>query len=92
MEFDGKSIASLANDYEVSVVMEDAVLEDSGTRLDRAIKLISNGLLSKTTAMTDPKYGLGMTEDEAKEELKRIAAEGNIQPEAFDVFQSGTLE
>lgn len=92
MEFEGKSIASLANDYELSVTMEDAVLEDSGTRLDRAIKLISNGLLSKTTAMTDPKYGLGMTEDEAKKELERISAEGNIQTSAFDLFQTGTLE
>lgn len=92
MEFEGTKVSQLANNYEISVVMEDAVLEDSGTRLDRAIKLISNGLLSKTTAMTDPKYGLGMTEEEAEAELKRIAAEGNIQSSAFDIFQTGTLE
>ena len=92
MEFEGTKVSQLANNYDISVVMEDAVLEDSGTRLDRAIKLISNGLLSKTTAMTDPKYGLGMTEEEAEAELKRIAAEGNIQSSAFDIFQTGTLE
>ena len=28
----------------------------------------------------------------SEEELKRIAAESNIQPEAFDVFQTGTHE
>ena len=42
--------------------------------------------------MTDPKYGLGMTEEKAEDELKRINDEQNITPAAFDVFQSGTLE
>jgi A118 family predicted phage portal protein len=92
MEFEGRSVAELAKNYDVSVTMEDAVLEDSGTRLDRGIKLITNGLLSKKTVMTDPKYGIGMTEEEADEELKRIASEGQLGATAFDVFQAGTLE
>jgi hypothetical protein len=49
-------------------------------------------LLSKKTVMTDPKYGIGMTEEEADEELKRIASEGQLGATAFDVFQAGTLE
>lgn len=92
MEFEGRKIAELARDYEISVMMEDAVLEDSSTRLDRAIKLIANGLLSKTTAMTDPKYGLGMTEEEAQTELQRIADEQKVTTTAFDVFQTGNFE
>ena len=92
MDFEGRKIAELARNYEISVVMEDAVLEDSQTRIDRAIKLVTNGFISKLTAMTDPKYGLGMTEEEAEIELKRINDEQNITPAAFDVFQSGTLE
>lgn len=92
MEFEGRSVAELAKGYDISVTMEDAVLEDSGTRLDRGIKLITNGLLSKKTVMTDPKYGIGMTEEEADEELKRIASEGQLGATAFDVFQAGTLE
>lgn len=92
MEFEGKKIAQLANDYEISIVMEDAVLEDSQTRIDRAIKLVGNGFISKLTAMTDPKYGLGMTEEEAEQELQRIKDEQQITATAFDVFQSGTLE
>lgn len=92
MEFEGRKIAELARDYEISVVMEDAVLEDSQTRLNKAIQLVANGFISKLTAMTDPKYGLGMTEEEAEIELKRIKDEQNITPAAFDVFQSGTLE
>ena len=92
MEFEGKKISSLANKYELTVTMEDAVLEDSSTRIDRAIKLVTNGFISKQTAMTDPKYGLGMTEEEAQQEREKIRGEQNVTPAAFDVFQSGTLE
>lgn len=92
MDFEGRKIAQLAKDYEISVTMEDAVLEDSQTRIDRAIKLVTNGFISKLTAMTDPKYGLGMTEEEAAQELERIRGEQMVTPAAFDVFQSGTLE
>ena len=92
MSFEGTRIADLAKDYEISVVMEDAVLEDSSTRIDRAIKLVANGFISKLTAMTDPKYGIGMTEDEAEAELQRIKDEGQITATAFDMFQTGTLE
>jgi A118 family predicted phage portal protein len=92
MEFEGRKIDDLAKEYEISVTMEDAVLEDSSTRLDRAIKLVSNGFISKKTAMTDPKYGLGMTEEEADMELQQIKNEGQITAEAFDLFQSGTIE
>jgi A118 family predicted phage portal protein len=91
MEFEGKKISSFG-DYEISVVMGDAVLEDSGTKLDRAILLLNNGLMSKKTILTDPKYGIGMTEEQADEELARIAAEGKLSATAFDVFGSQTLE
>ena len=91
MEFEGKKISSFG-DYEISVVMGDAVLEDSGTKLDRAISLLTNGLISKKTILTDPKYGIGMTEEQADEELARIAAEGKLSATAFDVFGSQTLE
>ena len=72
--------------------MGDAVLEDTGTKLDRAIMLLNNGLMSKKTILTDPKYGIGMTEEQADEELARIAKEGKLGATAFDVFQAGTLE
>ena len=91
MEFEGKKISSFG-DYEISVVMGDAVLEDSGTKLDRAILLLNNGLMSKKTILTDPKYGIGMTEEQADEELARIAAEGKLSATAFDVFGSQTIE
>ena len=92
LTFEGRRIADLARDYEISVTMEDAVLEDNSTRIDRAIKLMANGLISKTTAMTDPKYGIGMTEEEAEEELSKIKDEQQITSTAFDVFQASTIE
>lgn len=92
VQFEGKSIAALAGNYEISVTMDDAVIEDAQTRIDRGIKLVSNGLLSKFTAMTDKKYGIGMTEEEANVELERIRKESPIGADAFDIFQAGTLE
>ena len=92
MDFEGTKISQLANNYEISVTMEDAVLEDSQTRMNKGILLMTNGLLAKQTVMTDPKYGIGMTEEEAEAELKKIANEQQISATAFDMFQNGTLE
>ena len=92
MQFDGRSVADLARDYQISITMDDAVIEDAQTRIDRGIKLVTNGLLSKFTAMTDKKYGIGMTEEEAEAELERIKREAPISANAFDLFTSGTLE
>jgi A118 family predicted phage portal protein len=89
MEFEGKSIAQLAaNDYEISVNMDDAVLEDSKSKLDKAVLLVTNGLLSKKTAMTDKRYGICMTEAEAETELAEIAKESPINSLAVDRFNS----
>lgn len=93
LEFEGQKISALAaNGYDVSVIMEDAVLEDSSTRLDRAIKLVSNGFISKKTAMTDPKYGLGMTDEEAEAEIQQMQAEKQVTARAFDVFNTNLGE
>ena len=92
LTFEGKRIADLAKNYEIAVNMEDAVLEDNQSKIDKAIKLVANGFVSKLTAMTDPKYGLGMTEDEALAEMQRIKDEQQITSTAFDVFESGNIE
>ena len=72
--------------------MEDAVLEDSSTKMDKGLKLMTNGVLSKKTFLTDTRFGVGMTDDEADQELKRIADEGNMTAKAFDLFESGAIE
>ena len=88
MEYDGKSIAALAGDYEITVSMEDAVLEDQSTKYDRAIKLLGAGLISKKTAMMDPSYGLCMTEETADKELAQIAKESPVNSFMVDRFNS----
>ena len=35
---------------------------------------------------------VGMTDDEADQELKRIADEGSMTAKAFDLFESGAIE
>lgn len=89
MEFEGKSIAQLAaRDYEIAVNMDDAVLEDSKSKLDKAVLLVGNGLISKKTAMTDKRFGICMTEDEAEAELAEIAKESPINSLTVDRFNS----
>ena len=88
MTFDGKNIADLAGNYEISVSMEDAVLEDTNTKYDKAIKLVSAGLISKYTALTDPAYGLCYTDETAQAELKRIASESPVNAFVVDRFST----
>jgi hypothetical protein len=47
--------------------------------------LVGAGILSKYTFLTDPKYGQGLTPEEAKAELARIKSEGagNVDPLAI---------
>lgn len=85
-EFDGEHVASwfaggdIANGIECSVYWDDSVIEDKASQIDRDILLLNNGLKSKRTVMTTT---LGMTEEQADAELKRIAEESSIN--AFDV-------
>jgi hypothetical protein len=53
--------------------------------------LVGAGLLSKYTFMTDPKYGQGLTEEEAQAELQRIADEskGAMPATMLDLFGGG---
>lgn len=77
IQWEGRSVESLAaGGYEVSVVFDDAVTQDRQTNLNEGVMLVGAGLLSKYTFLTDPKYGQGLTEREAIEEIERIRAEG----------------
>ncbi len=72
----GQSVAALAADgYEVKITFDDSVTQDRQTNLNEGVMLVGAGLLSKLTFLTDRKYGIGLTEAEAMDELKRIAEE-----------------
>lgn len=77
MEYEGQSVESLANGgYHVNVVFDDGVTQDRQTNINEGVMLVGAGLLSKKTFMTDKKYGMGLTPEQAEEELKQIKSEG----------------
>lgn len=90
MEWEGTPVATLAaKGYEVSVVFDDSIIQDQQTNLNQGILLLTNGLLSKKTLLTSPKYGIGLTDEEADAELERIAQEGaQVTASAVDMFRA----
>lgn len=90
MEWEGQSIESLAaNGYHVEVVFDDGITQDRQTNINEGVTLVNAGLLSKYTFMTDPKYGRGLTEEQAMEEIDRINKE---KQNAVTVNETKTLE
>jgi A118 family predicted phage portal protein len=91
MDIDGQRIETLAAPgYNVNVVFDDGVTQDRQTNLNEGVMLVGAGLLSKYTFLTDPKYGQGLTPEQAQEELTRIKAEGTGNVDPLAVF--GTAE
>ena len=82
----GTPIANLVSGgYNVNVVFDDGVTQDRQTNLNEGVMLVGAGLLSKFTFLTDPKYGQGLTPEDAEAELNRIKSEGvgNVNPLAI---------
>lgn len=91
MEWEGRKVADLArNGYHINVVYDDGVTQDRQTNLNEGVMLVGAGLLSKYTFLTDPKYGQGLTPEQAEQELQRIKAEQPGNVDALAIF--GTAE
>lgn len=89
VEYDGQKIESLvANGYEVNITFDDGITQDRQTNLNEGVMLVGAGLLSKYTFMTDPKYGQGLTPEQAQEELARIKSEGTGQVDPLAIFNT----
>ena len=91
MDYEGKTIESLAaRGYNVNVTFDDGITQDRQTNINEGVMLVGAGLLSKYTFMTDPKYGQGLTPEDAVKELDRIKAEGagNVN-NSLDLFGFG---
>ena len=85
----GTSIESLASGgYNVQITFDDGVTQDRQTNINEGVMLVGAGMLSKYTFLTDPKYGQGLTPEEAEEELKRIREEGKGSINPLDIFNS----
>ena len=93
LEYEGKSIAELAKQgYEVSVVMDDGITQDRQTNINEGIQLVNAKLMSKKKFLTDPKYGQGLTEEQAQAELEQIANEGRVNAIDVDMMRINTAE
>ena len=86
MDYDGQTVESLtAPGYHVNIVFDDGVTQDRQTNINEGVMLVGAGLMSKYTFLTDPKYGQGLTVEEAEAELARIQKEGvgSVNPVAI---------
>lgn len=93
MEIDGLKISALAaRGYEISITMDDGITQDRQTNINEGITLVGAGLMSKKTFLTDPKYGQGLTEEEAERELQRIADEQRINSMTIDRINLSSME
>lgn len=93
LDIDGLKIAALRDrGYEVAVGMDDGITQDRQTNINEGITLVSSGLMSKKTFLTDPKYGQNLTEEAADEELQRIAKEKNVTAFTVDRLNFDTAE
>ena len=89
MDDEGQRIEALAAPgYNVNVVFDDGVTQDRQTNINEGVMLVGAGLLSKYTFMTDPKYGQGLTPEEAQEELNRIKGEGTGRIDPLAIFNT----
>ena len=93
LEYDGAKVADLAkNGYEVSIVMDDGITQDRQTNINEGLQLVNAKLMSKKKFLTDPKYGQGLTEEQADEELQQIASESQVNAINVDLMNINTAE
>ena len=89
VDVDGQRIESLiAPGYNVQVTFDDGVTQDRQTNINEGVMLVGAGILSKYTFLTDPKYGQGLTPEEAEAELNRIKQEGAGSIDPLAIFNT----
>jgi A118 family predicted phage portal protein len=93
LKYDGVSIKTEAEKgYEVSVLLDDGITQDRQTNMNEGIALVNAGLMSKKKFLTDPKYGQGLTEEEADAEMEQIASEKQVTGFTVDEMNMETAE
>lgn len=74
-------LSGVSPELDVAVQFDDSIIEDVNATLDRCIKKVNNGLMSKLRAIMEIE---GIEEQEAKKRLKEIAAEERTTQEAAE--------
>ena len=91
--WNGQSVRALAErGYEVKVTLDDGITQDRQTNINEGITLVGAGLMSKYKFLTDPKYGINLTEEDALAELERIKGESTISMPQLDVMDYNGAE
>ena len=91
--WEGQSVRALAErGYEVKVTLDDGITQDRQTNINEGITLVGAGLMSKFTFLTDPKYGINLTEEDALAELERIKGESTLSMPQLDVMDYNGAE
>lgn len=86
VDFEGEDVSAMVEGgYEVKIQFDDSIIQDRQTNINEGVMLVSSGLMSKTRFLTDPKYGQGLTEEDAAAELERIAQERQSQVSALSI-------
>ena len=89
VKWQGQSVAAMASGgYNVTVTFDDGITQDRQTNINEGMALVGQGILSKYTFLTDPKYGQGLTPEQATQELERIKSEQGGRIEALDILNS----
>lgn len=93
LDFEGVKISELAKrGYDTSVMMDDGITQDRQTNVNEGMALVNAKLMSKKKFLTDPKFGQGLTEEQAEEELKQIASENQVNALNIDLMNIDTAE
>lgn len=93
LDFEGVKISELAKrGYDTSVMMDDGITQDRQTNVNEGMALVNAKLMSKKKFLTDPKFGQGLTEEQAEEELKQIASENQVNAINVDLMNIDTAE
>ena len=79
-------VASVSEEFEVSVAFDDSIAEDRQATLNYWTQLVSHGLASRKRVI---KHVLKLTDEEIEEELQLIADENKVgTPEMIDFYSS----
>lgn len=93
LQYEGVSIARESEKkYEVTVLLDDGITQDRQTNINEGMALVNARLMSKKKFLTDPKFGQGLTEEEADAELQQIAAESQVTGFTIDRMNMETAE
>lgn len=85
----GQSVADIAaGGYDINITFDDGITQDRQTNINEGLAMIGQGVLSKYTFLINPKYGQGLTPEQAEEELRRIRREQGGRIEALDILNS----